>query len=293
MFLAEQEDPPLSRSQVRRCIDGGEILVNGVQTKAGYALRVGDEIRWVWEPPIEIDVVAEDIPLHILYEDAYVAIVNKPAGMVVHPAPGHHSGTLVNAIMHHFDELPVIGNALRPGIVHRLDKDTSGALAVTKSDAGHHHLAALFKAHTIDRAYHALAFGPGLDDKGTFSTLHGRDPNHRKRYTSRVTEGRHAVTHYRVLERFRDGVCLVECNLETGRTHQIRMHLSEANAPILADPIYGGKAANEAKVIARLALHARTLGFVGVDGTKVFCEAPYPVDFAEALENLRAGKSWR
>lgn len=220
-------------------------------------------------------------------------MVNKPAGMVVHPSPGHASGTLVNALLHHFDELPVIGNALRPGIVHRIDKDTSGAMVVTKSDAAHRHLSDLFKTHDIDRTYHALVFGPGLADHGTFNTLHGRDPNHRMRYTSRVREGRHAVTHFQVRERFHHGVCLVECRLETGRTHQIRMHLSEANAPILADPIYGGKAAQEARIIARLALHARTLGFVNVDGNKVFCEAPYPVDFENALTNLRAGKNWR
>lgn len=293
MFLAEQDDPPLSRNQVRRSLDRGEIRVNGDVFKAGYSLREGDQIQWTWQPPVAIDLVAQDIPLDLLYEDEFVAIVNKPAGMVVHPAPGHPSGTLVNAIMHHFDDLPVIGNARRPGIVHRLDKDTSGALAVTKSDIGHQHLANLFKTHDIDRTYHAIAFGPGLPQQGTFSTLHGRDPNHRKRYTARVTHGRQAITHFNVLERFRDGACLVECRLETGRTHQIRMHLAEANAPILADPIYGGKAAQSAQIIDRLALHARTLGFLGADGTKVFCQAPYPLDFANALNDLRAGKSWR
>ncbi len=293
MFLAEQENPPISRSQVRRSIDTGEIDVNNVAMKAGYSLRLGDTIRWTWQPPIEIDLIAEDIPLEILYEDDHVAVVNKPAGMVVHPAPGHHTGTLVNAILHHFDELPVIGNALRPGIVHRLDKDTSGAMAVTKSDAGHQQMSALFKDHTIERAYHALAFAPGLSDSGTFESLHGRDPNNRFRYSSRVREGRHAITHYTVLERYQGGAALIECRLETGRTHQIRMHLSEANSPILSDPIYGGKAGNECKLIHRLALHARTLGFNNVDGEAVFCEAPYPEDFNNALEMLRAGKSWR
>lgn len=293
MFLAEQEDPPLSRSQVRRSIDAGEILVNGALTKSGYALKNGDVIVWQWAPPADVGLVAEAIPLDILFENDDLAVVNKPAGMVVHPAPGHASGTLVNALLHHFDHLPVIGNALRPGIVHRLDKDTSGAMVVTKNDAAHHHLAALFKAHTIERTYHALVFGPGLKESGVFDTLHGRDPNNRFRYTSRVRDGRRAVTHYRVLEHFGHGVALIECRLETGRTHQIRMHMSEANAPILADPIYGGRAALDAKIIPRLALHARTLGFQSVDGTKVFCEAPYPVDFQRALDDLRAGKSWR
>lgn len=294
VFLAEQEDPPLSRSQVKRCIEEGEILVNDDEPhKAGYKLRTGDRVVWEHQPPRPTELIAQDIPLDILYEDDSVAIVNKPAGMVVHPAPGHPDGTLVNALLHHFDRLPNIGGYLRPGIVHRIDKDTSGALAVTKSDQAHRHLAALFHDHEIERRYHALVFAPSLDDSGSFDTLHGRDPNRRRKFSSRVTRGRRAVTHYTVLERFHRKAALVECTLETGRTHQIRMHLSEANAPLLGDQLYGGKATRNSSVIGRQALHARSLGFKHVDGSDVDVIAGYPKDFQHAIDELRRGSDWR
>lgn len=294
VFLAEQDDPPISRSQVKRCIDEGEVSVNDeIAPKAGLKLRDGDRVVWEHAPPRETELVAQDIPLDVLHEDDHIAIINKPAGMVVHPAPGHPDGTLVNALLHHFDELPAIGGELRPGIVHRIDKDTSGALAVTKSNEAHQHLSRLFHDHDIQRTYHALVHGPGLDDSGTFDTLHGRDPNHRKRFSSRVRRGRRAVTHYRVIERFDSGAALVECWLETGRTHQIRMHLSEAHAPLLGDQLYGGKAAARSSIIGRQALHARSLGFIHLDGTEIFVEAEYPDDFADALGRLQRGSNWR
>ncbi len=295
VFLAEQSDPPLSRSQVKKRIEDGEISVNQtVAKKAGVKLETDDLVVWDYAPPMIPDsLTAEDIPLDILFEDDHVAIVNKPAGMVVHPAPGHYTGTLVNALVHHFDKLPQIGGALRPGIVHRIDKDTSGALAVAKSDAAHQHLSNLFRNHDIERRYHALVHGPGLPDSGTFDTLHGRSPNDRKRYTGNVAEGRHAVTHFNVLERFQNGAALVECQLETGRTHQIRMHFFETNSPLLGDSVYAGKNVSTSRLISRQALHARTLGFTHVDGSDVFAQAPYPDDFASALEALRNGKDWR
>lgn len=292
VFLAEKDDPPISRSQVKKRITRGEVRVDGAHTKAGHKLRVGEQVVWDYEPPTPLSADPQDIPLDVLWEDDHAAVVNKPAGMVVHPAPGHPDGTLVNAILFHFSKVAETGATFRPGIVHRIDKDTSGAIVVTKTLEAHHHLAALFHDHDIERAYHALVVGPGLDDEGTFDTLHGRDPNHRKRFTSRVDKGRRAVTHYRVLERFRNGACLVECRLETGRTHQIRMHLSEAHAPLLADPMYGGRKVSQSRLIDRQALHARTLGFRHIDGSEVHVEAPYPDDFASALEALRAGKEW-
>ena len=292
VFLAELDDPPISRAQVKRRIDAGEVLVNGQRTKAGYALREGDEIVWSYAPPERLRAVAQDIPLDILYEDAHLAIVNKPPGMVVHPAPGNPDQTLVNAILFHFEQLARTGSEVRPGIVHRIDKDTAGALVVTKTDEAHQHLAALFHDHRIERTYHALVFGPGLADSGTFDTLHGRDPNARLKFTSRVSKGRRAITHYQLLERFGHGACLVECRLETGRTHQIRMHLAEASAPILGDTLYGGRKTSSSRLIARQALHARTLGFEHVDGSSVLVEAPYPSDFAGALDALRRGAPW-
>ncbi|MGM0558793.1 MAG: RluA family pseudouridine synthase [Myxococcota bacterium] len=293
IFLRDQDDPPLSRSQVKKCLNAGEITVNDEHVKAGYWLKEDDLIRWEHQPPREPDLEAQAIPIEFLYEDEHVAVVFKPAGMVVHPSPGHPDGTLVNALLHHMDDLAGIGGELRPGIVHRIDKDTSGALAVTKSDNAHRFLAKQFRDHSIDRKYHALVFGPGLDDKGTFETMHTRDPNNRMRYTGRLDKGRHAVTHYQVLERFNSGTALVECWLETGRTHQIRMHFFEANCPLLGDDMYGGKVTSNASIIDRQALHARSLGFDHIDGSRVDVVAGYPEDFQTALDKLRAGKEWR
>ncbi|MFW6057240.1 MAG: RluA family pseudouridine synthase [Persicimonas sp.] len=293
VFLADKDDPPISRSQVKKRLNAGEITVNGEQVKAGYSLREDDLIRWEFQPPKEISLEAQPIPIELLYDDAYLAVVDKPAGMVVHPGPGHPDGTLVNALLHRFDDLAGIGGELRPGIVHRLDKDTSGSLAVTKCDEAHQFLAKQFRKHTIERKYHALVFGPGLDDEGTFRSWHTRDPNNRYRYTGRIEAKRRAITHYKVAERFKSGACLVECWLETGRTHQIRMHFFEANAPLLGDTVYGGKNTSGASIIDRQALHARELGFDHPDGGHIHVEAPYPEDFAQALEALRAGKEWR
>lgn len=293
VFLAEQNDPPLSRSQVRRRLDSGEITVNEEQVKAGYTLREDDMIRWDFSPPKRPTLKAQHIPIEVLFEDASLAVVHKPAGMVVHPSPGHPDGTLVNALLYQFDDLAGIGGELRPGIVHRLDKDTSGALAVTKSDRAHRFLAEQFGKHTVARSYHALVVGPRLEDKGTFDTFHGRTPNNRMRYTGVHESKRRAITHYRVLERYDSDVCLVECRLQTGRTHQIRMHFFEANAPLLGDTLYGNPLTQATPLIARQALHARSLGFEHPDGMYVEREAPYPADFEKALEALRAGKSWR
>ena len=295
LFLAELDEPPLTRSQVKRSLDAGEVSVNGERLKAGYRVRVGDEVRWEYKPPQAPNLKPQAIPLKFLYHDQDVAIVDKPAGLVVHPSRGHPDGTLVNALLHHLPSLSsgFQDEPLRPGIVHRIDKDTSGALAITRTDRAQRHLAELFRAHEVERAYHALVLDQGLGDEGSFETLHGRDPRNRLRFSGEVARGKRAVTHYRALERFDQGCALVECRLETGRTHQIRMHFFEANCPLLGDTLYGGAATRDNRLIKRQALHAHTLGFEHLDGTPVHVTAPYPEDFAAALEALRAGKRWR
>lgn len=293
-YLRDVDEPSETRSQVKKRIDRGEVSVNGeTASKGGVRIEEGDEVRWDYEPPTEPDLEPQDLPLEFLYEDDDLAVVMKPSGMVVHPGPGHPDGTLVNALLYHLEDLSGVGDEIRPGIVHRLDKETSGALVVSKTDRAHHHLAAQFKEHTIERVYHALIFGAGLDDEGTFETGHRRDPSNRMRYTGQEGGDRRAVTHYRVRERFRTGAALVECRLETGRTHQIRMHFYEANAPVLGDSMYAGRSTSNATVIDRQALHARVLGFEDPDGEHRRFVADYPEDFRDALEHLRGGGEWR
>jgi 23S rRNA pseudouridine1911/1915/1917 synthase len=240
--------------------------------------------------------VPEDLPLTVLHEDSELIVLVKAAGMVVHPAPGHTTGTLVNALRFRQSVRELEDDETeRPGIVHRLDKDTSGVMVIAKTAAAREGLIAQFKAHSLERAYRAIALGQPRDEF-TLDTLHGRDPRDRKRFSSKVREGKRAVTHVRVLERL-EGACLVECRLETGRTHQIRMHLSEAGHALLADPVYGKtprdpllRAAAEA--IGRQALHAHVLGFVHPrSGARMHFEAEPPDDFQSALSLLRAASS--
>lgn len=292
-YLAGREPPGLSRSQVKKFLEQGEITVDDRRVKAGYRLRCGDQILWEHTPPPTPTTAAQPIDIDVLYEDDDLAVVDKPAGLVVHPAPGHPDGTLVNALKYHFQKLSSVGGDLRPGIVHRLDKDTSGALAVAKTDRAHRYLADQFRARTADRLYHAIVFGPGLDSEGSFQTGHARHPRHRVRYTGDADSERRAITHYRVVERFDSGACLVECRLETGRTHQIRMHFYEANAPVLGDHLYGGDATSSASIIDRQALHALTLGIEHPDGHRIECRSEYPADFQRAVDRLRSGADWR
>ncbi len=292
-FLTLQDEIPVSRSQLRKAIDKGQVLLNGQPApKAGIKLRLGDQIECKIDPPETPDLTPEDIPLNILHEDDDVLVLIKPAGMVVHPAPGHPRGTLVNALLHHCQNLSTPrrgdGAHLRPGIVHRLDKDTSGVMVVARSDRAMRALAAQFADHSIDRLYLALAWAKNLDDKGTFSTGHGRHPKHRRRFTGQGP--RRAITHFEVRERFDSRTALVACRLETGRTHQIRMHMAEGGAPILADPLYGD-ARSQTRRIERQALHAGLLGFEHPDGRRLRFEAPLPQDFQSALDVLRSGKS--
>ncbi len=265
--------PEISRSQLKKLIDKRQITINGATTKASLKLRGGELIQVILPDPEPIEAAPEDIPLKILYEDQHQIVVDKPPGMVVHPAAGHSSGTLVNALLHHCDDLAGIGGELRPGIVHRIDKDTSGILVATKTDQSHQHLADQFKAHSIKRLYLALVHGCPDSDSGNIDQPIGRHPTQRKKMSGTTKHGKRAVTHWKVLKRYReDRLSLVELQLETGRTHQIRVHFSEMRLPLVGDPLYGNRANTTAikdlelrKLIEQLpgqALHARSLGFI-------------------------------
>ena len=291
-YLASLDEVPQSRSQIKRSIARGDVLLNGAQpSKSGVRLRAGDRVTYRPPAPATTALLPQDIPLTILHEDAHLIVLDKPPGLVVHPAPGHPDGTLVNAILHHCPDLrDGAGGSIRPGIVHRLDKDTSGVMVVCKTPAAHAHLADQFADHSIDRRYLALVSNARhLDERGHFETGHARHPNLRKRFTGRVDSQRRAITHFRIRERFADGSALVACTLETGRTHQIRMHFSEVSSPVLSDALYGTRA-SETHRIGRHALHAELLGFDHPDPAqgRVSFRALPPADFMDALESLRA-----
>lgn len=287
----------VSRARIADWVDQGQVRRNDRRpVKASLRVAEGEVWEVVAPEPTALDTVAEEMPLDIVFEDDQVVVVNKPSGLVVHPAPGHASGTLVNGLLAHCDDLDGVGDVLRPGIVHRIDKETSGLLVVTKTNRAHATLSEQFATHTVRRRYLLLCArvsGQGLDDRGTIASTHARHPVDRKRFTGKLPEGRRAVSHYEVLERFRDGAMLVACNLETGRTHQIRMHLSEAGCPLLGDEMYGGRSVAETALIDRVALHAATLGFRHPDGRELDFEAALPDDFSAALTALRAGRTWR
>lgn len=278
----------VSRSTLQRWIDEGRVLLDGQAARAKDKPRVGSKVQVTPAPPEPSEAVPQDIPLDIEFEDAHVLVVHKPAGLVVHPAPGHPDGTLVNGIRFHC-EIKGGEDPRRPGIVHRLDRDTSGLMVVAKTDAAREGLMAQFKDHSIDREYVAIACGE-LAAPVTYATLHGRHPTDRKRFTGKVQEGKHAVTHVRPLSSL-PGATLVACTLETGRTHQIRVHLSEAGHPLLGDPVYGKRAPRELEAaeaaLGRLALHARVLGFVHPQsGERMVFRREPPEDFCSALALL-------
>lgn len=282
-FAAECAEEGVSRTQVQDWIRSGHVTVNGAAVKPNYRLAEGDVVAMMPPEPEDADVQPEPIPLHIVYEDRDVIVVDKPRGMVVHPAHGHLSGTLVNALLHHCRDLSGINGRLRPGIVHRIDKDTTGLLAAAKNDLAHVSLSEQLKAHTVERAYIALVHGNLPHDQGTIDAPIGRDPRDRKRFAV-VPGGKPSVTHFAVLERFGD-YTLVRLNLETGRTHQIRVHMKYIGYPLAGDPIYG-----RAKTVPLdgQALHAAALGFVHPRSReKLRFESPLPDDLRAVLEMLR------
>ena len=279
--------PDLSRSYIQKCIKDNTVSVNGKPQKAGYRLRVDDEIVFAIPEAVEPDIEAEDIPLDILFEDDDLLIVNKPKGMVVHPAPGHYSGTLVNAVMYHCrDGLSGINGCLRPGIVHRIDRDTTGSLIICKNDHSHNAIAAQLKEHSITRKYRAIVHGVIGQDTGTVRASIGRDPKERKRMAVNEANGKPAVTHYTVLQRFKE-YTYIECKLETGRTHQIRVHMASIHHPLLGDEIYGSTKNCPFKGLSGQTLHAMTIGFIHPK-TKDYMEfsAPLPEYFDMLIKKL-------
>jgi 23S rRNA pseudouridine1911/1915/1917 synthase len=298
-FLAARR-LPLSRSQLKRHIDGGRCRVNGEPARPAKKLRAGDRVALEVLPPEPDRARPEAIALAVLYEDEQLIVIDKPAGLVVHPAAGHSSGTLVNALLGHCTALSGVGGTLRAGIVHRLDRDTSGVLVASKTDAAHLALAEQFAAHSVERRYLAVVAG-APPPEGTFDTRYGRHPTDRKRFTARRAgeRARRAVTHWRVVEPLR-GATLVEARLETGRTHQVRVHFAEAGHAVLGDLVYGrppaDRIAREAaqRLISRQALHAHALGFDHpASGERLRFATPPPADIEALIAELRAAGSER
>ena len=276
----------LSRSYIQKIIKDGNVYVNDMPVKANYKVKVEDKVRFIIPDNVEPDIPAQDIPLDIIYEDADVLIVNKPKDMVVHPAPGHYEGTIVNAVMFHCkDALSGINGVMRPGIVHRIDKDTTGSLIICKNDEAHNQIAAQLKEHSINRCYRAIVWGRIKDDEGVIDAPIGRHPTDRKKMAINERNGKRAVTHYKVLERF-DKFTYIECRLETGRTHQIRVHMTSIGHPLLGDEVYSN--AKSPYKVSGQTLHAMLLGFVH-PSTKEYMEfeAPLPEYFEELLRKLR------
>ncbi|NWQ43893.1 RluA family pseudouridine synthase [Bacillus sp. EB106-08-02-XG196] len=272
-----------SRTQVQQWIKEGNVLVNGQKIKTNYKCSLNDEIEISIPDPELLDVVPEEMDLEIYFEDKDVLVVNKPSGMVVHPAPGHLTGTLVNGLMAHCKDLSGINGVLRPGIVHRIDKDTSGLLMVAKNDMAHEKLVNQLVEKTVTRKYKAIVHGVIPHDFGTIDAPLGRDTRDRQSMTI-VDNGKHAVTHFQVIERFKD-FTFVECQLETGRTHQIRVHMKYIGYPLAGDPKYGPKKTLD---INGQALHAGVLGFNHPRTNEYLeFEAPLPVEFEEVLNQLR------
>ncbi|GKX28789.1 pseudouridine synthase [Vallitalea longa] len=278
--------PDYSRSFIQKLIKENQLSVNDKSIKSNYKLRRNDIIKIIIEEAEELIIQPENIPLDILYEDEDVILINKPQGMVVHPAPGHYSGTLVNALMYHCkDNLSNINGDMRPGIVHRIDKDTSGVLIACKNNVSHENIVEQLKEHSITRKYNAIVYNNIKNDEGVIDKPIGRHPVNRKRMAINPVNGKEAVTHYKVLERINQ-YTYVELKLETGRTHQIRVHMTSINHPLLGDPVYGPR--NDRFKLKGQVLHARVLGFVHPK-TKEYMEfeAPLPNYFTGILSKLR------
>lgn len=277
----------LSRTYIQKLIKEGCVLVGGAPVKANYRVRAEDLLKFSVPEAAEPDIRPENIPLDILYEDSDVLVVNKPKGMVVHPAPGHYEGTLVNALLYYCkDSLSGINGILRPGIVHRIDRDTTGSLLVCKNDFAHTSIARQLKEHSITRRYVAIVHGVCREDEGTINAPIGRHPTDRKKMAVIKSGGKEAITHYRVLERFRD-YTYIECRLETGRTHQIRVHMASLGHPLLGDQVYAPGRRTPFSLQGQT-LHAQVLGFVHPrSGTYIETMAPLPDYFSKLIETLQ------
>ena len=283
-FLASSLDG-LTRSQATRLIESGEVAVDGRAVSKSYKLAGGEDVAVTLPEPEPVEAVPQDIPLDVVYEDADVIVVNKPSGMVVHPAPGHPDGTLVNALLYHCaGTLSGIGGALRPGIVHRIDRDTSGLIIAAKNDAAHQYLSAQLADHTLARTYECIVVGALREDRGTVDAPIARHPTDRKRMAV-VAGGREAVTHWEVIARY-PGYTHVRCRLETGRTHQIRVHMAYIGHPILGDTVYGAK--KEVPGLTGQCLHAVGLRFLHPRTHEVVeLSCPLPEEFTRMLQKIR------
>lgn len=279
-------DPAVSRTQVQEWIKSNAVKVNGSNVKSNYKVQTNDTVVIEVPEAEQLEIVAEAIPLEIIFEDKDVIVINKPRGMVVHPAPGHSSGTLVNALMHHCKDLSGINGVLRPGIVHRIDRDTTGLIMVAKNDLAHVSLANQLKDHSVTRRYTALVHGNVPHDSGTIDAPIGRDSYDRKLYTVTDHNAKEAVTHFTVIERIGGDFTIVELQLETGRTHQIRVHMKYIGYPLAGDPVYGR---NKTIPLHGQALHAGILGFTHPrTGERMQFEVPLPEDFEDILRSLRS-----
>ncbi len=284
VYLATQLNQ-LSRSHLQTLIKNGSVLVDGVAVKPSYILNDGEKISIEVDEPKPLLVEAEDIELDIYYEDSDIIVVNKPQGIVVHPAAGHHNGTLVNALLHHCSDLSGINGVIRPGIVHRIDKDTSGLLVVAKNDLAHLGLVKQWRGHQIKRVYHGIVQGVISENAGIIEAAIGRHPRQRKKMTVDPNKGKMAITHYKVLERFAK-YTFIECELKTGRTHQIRVHMSHLGHPLVGDPLYGSR--KQQFNLDGQVLHASTIGFNHpINGQYLEFTSPLPDNFQQLLAQLR------
>lgn len=279
----------LTRSRIQQLIRSGNVLVDGEVKKTGYRLRGGEMIHIVLPPPEPSSLVPQDLDLLILFEDNDVVVVAKPPGLVVHPSHGHGSGTLVHGLLHHCSQLSGESGLIRPGIVHRLDKDTSGVMVAAKNDTAHQRLVEQFKERTVRKTYLAILAGVPKDKSGRLVTMIGRHPVHRKKMAVLERGGREAITNWRVLEEFSNGFSFVEVRLETGRTHQIRVHMAYLGCPVAGDPVYGGKKSSVlTPLISRQCLHSHVLSFRHpTTGIPMAFDAPLWPDLEEILHLLR------
>ena len=281
-FLSQSLDN-LTRSAAQKLLEGGHVLRGGKALKKNDRLSQGEEVSVLIPDPTTVEILPQDIPLNVVYEDEDVIVVNKPVGMVVHPAPGHPDGTLVNALLHHCgDSLSGINGELRPGIVHRIDRDTSGLIIAAKNDGAHLALAEQLQDHSLYREYEAVIIGGLKDDQGVIDLPIARHPTDRKRMAINHYNGRHAVTHWTVLHRY-PGYTHIQCRLETGRTHQIRVHLAAQGHPVLGDPVYNGVRKGFPELVGQC-LHARRLSFLHPrTGERLMLESPLPDYFTATL----------